>query len=154
MKNVTMREETMLIDEVKKRIMNEYANLNKFYVCSRVKHADRWKDYRARGANIISTWIDEAGAGETESYSELWVRIQKEVRESNGLIMLLEPDDFPLKGALVEAGMALAYDKPVFVYAPDVKLEGITFRPIGSWIKHPNVFFIDNLEQFLGINNG
>ncbi len=117
------------------------------YVCSRVKHAERWKKYRADGAHIISSWIDEAGVGETENYSELWTRIQDEVQRCDALVMLLEPDDFPLKGALVEVGMAIAYNKPVFVYAKDVVMECITFRPVGSWIKHPNVIFVTDLDK-------
>lgn len=122
-----------------------------FYVCSRVKQAPRWLDFRSRGARIVSSWIDEAGVGETACFSDLWLRIEMEVKTADALVLLLEPDDFPLKGALVEAGMALAFGKPVYIYAPDVVLEGITFRPVGSWIKHPKVKFIDDLEVLLDI---
>lgn len=125
-----------------------------YYVASRVKHADYWKSLRVKGARIISTWIDEAGVGETSDLSKLWENISYQIYKSNGLVMRLEPDDFPLKGALVEAGMAIAFRKPIRIYAPNVVIEDISYRPIGSWVKHPYVKFIDSIEKYLGVENG
>lgn len=126
----------------------------KYYVASRASIPERsamWRDLRARGANIISSWIDEAGVGETGDFSELWTRIMAEIHHSDGLVLFLHPDDFPLKGALIETGMAIGMGKPVHIYAKGVEMEGITFRPVGSWIKHPSVRFIHDLEEFFGV---
>lgn len=104
-----------------------------------------WRDLRAAGWPIVSTWIDEAGPGETPDLSELWQRIEAEVRQAHGLILHVEPDDFPLKGALIEVGMALALGKRVGVYAPGVELEPRSMRPLGSWATHPMVSICETL---------
>lgn len=100
-----------------------------------------WRKLRDAGAPIISSWIDEDGPGQTQDFGELWTRIAREVTSADGLILYVEPDDFPLKGALVEVGMALAVERPVYVVAPAVKLETRSLRPLGSWASHPLVHF-------------
>ena len=112
------------------------------YTASRTHHANKWKSARARGEPIISTWIDEAGAGGSPSLSDLWVRNINEAVSADALVVLIERDDFPLKGALVEIGAALAAGNPVFVVLdPDIQLEERSMRPVGSWLRHPLVSF-------------
>lgn len=110
------------------------------YVASRASHPARpamWRGFRDLGWRIVSSWIDEAGPGETADMGELWARIGREIREADGLILYAEPADFPLKGALIEAGMALALGKPVAVVLPGGIEDGRSCRPIGSWVHHP-----------------
>ena len=57
---------------------------------------------------VKSSWIDEAGAGETEDIADLWARVLREVEACDRLVLYVEADDFPLKGALIEVGAALA----------------------------------------------
>lgn len=111
------------------------------YIASRATedYAATWRRLREEHrVPITCTWIDEVGKGESD-YTELWPRIAEEIRNSFGLILYAAKDDFPLKGAFIEAGMALAMGKPVVCVLPDVVLEKHTCRPIGSWIRHPNV---------------
>jgi hypothetical protein len=82
--------------------------------------------------------IDEAGEGETADFCELWKRIESEISASWGLVLYAERSDFPLKGAFVEVGMALALRKPIAVVI-DFEPEGDSMRPIGSWLAHPLV---------------
>lgn len=123
------------------------------YVASRASIPERsamWRDLRDNdGVPIISSWIDEAGEGETASNRELWGRIDKEISESVALLLYVEPDDFPLKGALVEVGMALARGLHVLVVSPRVTLEPHTLRPIGSWAAHPLVEFYGSMHAAL-----
>lgn len=131
--------------------MNKRA-VSPIYVASRVKYAEMWKKYRAAGTPIISTWIDEAGEGETADFGELWQRIREEIRRSNALVLYVAgPEDFPFKGALVEVGIALAMDKPVYVAIDleKVKLEGRTLRPVGSWLKDRSVKVYAELDDAL-----
>lgn len=117
------------------------------YVCSRTHHAGLWKEYRAAGVPIIASWINEAGAGETENFGVLWERIRQEVLSATHVIVFACASDFPLKGALVEAGMAIAAGKPIhLVLARDVLLEPRSCRPIGSWINHPLVKRFESVE--------
>jgi hypothetical protein len=119
------------------------------YVASRASLPERparWRQLRDAGWPIVSTWIDEAGEGETADLGELWTRIESEVRRSAGVLLHVESDDFPLKGALIEVGMALGMGRRVGVYAPGVSLEERSMRPIGSWARHPMVSMFDTLE--------
>lgn len=110
-----------------------------------------WRAYRARGAKIVSTWIDEAGEGETADFTELWHRIQTEIWQCTRLVFYAEASDFPLKGAIIETGMALAFGRPVWVLGKGIKLEGRTARPFGSWIYHPSVEMVrpDVTDDFI-----
>jgi hypothetical protein len=113
-----------------------------------------WRAYRDAGHPIISTWIDEAGEGETDDLGELWERIAAEVASSCGLVLYVEAEDFPLKGAFVEVGMALALGKQINIVAPDVQLEPCSLRPIGSWAAHKNVCFFETVSDALNSLNG
>jgi hypothetical protein len=124
----------------------------KFYVASRASLPERpamWRDLRARGVEITSTWIDEAGEGETACMIDLWRKIMWEVREATALILYVEPEDFPLKGALIEVGAAMALSKRILVVAPGVELEPRSMRPLGSWAMHPLVTFHDTVKHAL-----
>lgn len=107
-----------------------------------------WRKLRSEGANIISSWIDQAGPGETPDISQHWQDICREVSSAERLILYVEHDDFPLKGAFIEAGIALSRGIPIFVVSPDCDFVPPRYRPIGSWITHPLVT-ICSLEQAL-----
>lgn len=120
------------------------------YVASRASvpaRSEMWRRLRESGWNITSTWIDEAGEGATEDFTELWWRIGAEIAKSAGLVLYAEREDFPLKGALIEAGMALGMEKPVYVCLPGILLGARTDRPIGSWIRHPLVHRVETVEE-------
>lgn len=91
------------------------------YIASKTKHAWLWRDLRAAGAPIISTWIDEAGEGESADLHDLWERCISESKGCKTLIAYREPNDV-LKGAWVEIGAALANERPVYA----VGLDGFT----------------------------
>ena len=83
------------------------------YTASKTKHADKWKAYRSQGYPVISTWIDEAGEGESSCLADLWRRCIEESANAAALVLYAEPDDV-LKGAWTELGAALACGVPVF----------------------------------------
>jgi hypothetical protein len=91
------------------------------YIASKTRHADRWLAMRAAGAPIISTWIDEAGEGESADLHDLWERCISESKSCDTLIVYRESQDI-LKGAWVEIGAALASGVPVYA----VGLDGFT----------------------------
>lgn len=85
--------------------------------------------------------------GETKSFAELWTRIENEVYKCRTLVLYVEPGDFPLKGALIEVGMALAFKRPVFISCENVVINGYTSRPLGSWIQHPDVTLLGAIDR-------
>jgi hypothetical protein len=89
-----------------------------------------WRELKAKGWPIVSSWIYEDGPGQTEDMSELWLRCISEVRTSSAVVVYAEQGDLPLKGALVEVGAALTNRIPVYV---------VSEVDLGSWTKHPDV---------------
>lgn len=116
------------------------------YCASRASLPERpamWRRLRdEEGWDIVSSWIDEAGPGETADMGELWSRIRREIQSAVGVVLYVEPDDFPLTGALVECGIAVGLGKPVaVVLGGGLRLEPGSLRPLGSWAQHPSVTF-------------
>lgn len=107
----------------------------RIYTASKTRHAPLWKERRECGFNVISTWIDEAGAGESASMVDLWIRCVREASEADALIVYAEDGDV-LKGGLVEVGAALASGKPVYAVGPVQ----------GSWVEHPLVLRCSTLD--------
>lgn len=92
------------------------------YIASKTKHARRWRYLRDKvGEPIISTWIDEAGEGESACLHDLWRRCLQEAASARVLIVYREKDEV-MKGAWVEVGAALANGVPVFA----IGLDGFT----------------------------
>lgn len=123
------------------------------YAASRASVPERgqmWRRLRADGVPIVASWIDEDGEGQTQDLRELWSRIEREVTGANLLVLYAEPGDFPLKGAYIEIGMALAAHVPVICVLPGVVLEPRSLRPLGSWARHRLVGFADTVAEAVG----
>lgn len=103
------------------------------YIASKMKHADRWRFLRDKvGEPIISTWIDEAGEGESSDLHDLWRRCLTEASSCQVLIAYREKDEV-LKGGWVEIGAALSSGIPVYAVGLEeftiAKYRGITHFP-------------------------
>lgn len=105
------------------------------YLASKTKHAPRWCELREQGWNIISTWIDEAGEGETSDFHDLWKRCITEASRCDHFILYREPGEV-LKGAWVELGAALSSEIPI-IYA--VGIEEFTISKSHHIIKCSNL---------------
>jgi len=92
-----------------------YASGNPFggiYLASKAKHGPRWRQLRAAGWPINSTWIDECEVGKTVDWADLWTRNIREASEARVLIAYHESGE-TMKGALTEIGAALANGRAV-----------------------------------------
>lgn len=106
------------------------------YVCSRTKHAPMWRRM-ADGFPIGCSWIHHEG----EADSTLWDNIVNEVAKSTAVVIYARPEDFPLKGAFVEVGVALCMGIPVYAAFPEIDLS-----LVGSWVKHSDVEVVSGLD--------
>jgi hypothetical protein len=105
------------------------------YIASKTKHAGLWIELRNRYP-IISTWIDEAGVGETSDWPDLWNRCISEASMASALVLYKEKEEI-LKGAWVEVGAALAYGVPVFA----VGIEDFSVK------HHPGITLCNTIEE-------
>lgn len=85
-----------------------------FYLASKTEHAPKWRELRAKGYDIISTWIDEAGPGESVDLVSLAMRCIREPAQANFFILYCQPGEH-LKFALAELGAALSAGTDVLV---------------------------------------
>ena len=124
------------------------------YVASKTRLAPIWQDlrdmWRPSGIEIISTWIDEAGEGETSDFPGLWQRCIGESSRADFLIAVHEPGDV-WKGAFIEIGSALASGRTVLLVGD----------PPGTWMEHYAVRRVPTISHALdyiidikGIRNG
>lgn len=96
-----------------------------------MKHVAIWQDLRSKGHAIISTWIDEAGEGQTADYSELAQRCLDEIEMCHFLVLYCEPDEV-LKGAILEAGAALHAGREVICIGDCPSISRV-FRKHEKW---------------------
>lgn len=115
---------------------------NRIYIASKTKHAELWKALRDEGLPIISTWIDEAGSGETLDYAEFWTRCLSEIHRSTALILYHEDGETP-KGSYIEVGAALVLEVPIFIVG----------NPPGTFVHHPGVMRCSTLLDALKATN-
>jgi hypothetical protein len=108
-----------------------------FYVASKVKHTQLWRGLRERGCNITASWIDEAEEGQTASYSELAERCLRDIKVSRFVVLYCKHGEL-LKGALIEAGMALALNKEVRCVGNCHSISRV-FKSHPLWKKHRSI---------------
>ena len=96
----------------------EMRELAGVYIASKTKHGPRWRDMRAAGAPIVSTWIDEAEAGATSDWPDLWRRCVSEASAAATTIVYAEAGEI-LKGGWIEVGAALAHGRRVIAVVAD-----------------------------------
>lgn len=117
----------------------------KVYGASKLKHAELW-------LKLADEWIDDnihfiarwprfhvGTTPDAPCYAKVaWQHDLEDVSQSDIVMVYAEPDD-KLRGALVEAGMALASGIPVIVVGdhPDY----------GTWRYHPLVYIVDGLDE-------
>lgn len=103
------------------------------YIASKTKHADKWRRIAKLHA-VNSTWIYEAGEGETSDFHDLWRRCMNESKTCTAMVVYREPDDI-LKGAWMEMGAAISHNIPVHA----VGLEEFTIGKSKFVTHHPNI---------------
>jgi len=127
----------------------------KIYMASKLKHFAKWRVLKENRSDFIftSTWFYEAhieaeteaqGFGSSAISKEkcelVWIINDHDVKICDFLIVYSEECD-RLKGALIEAGLAIAYGKRVIVVGQNTDY--------GTWQFHPSVTRVDTIEEAL-----
>ena len=118
--------------------------MKSFYVASKVKHAEMWKRVaRETGIRIVSTWIHEAGEGQTVDYTELSQRCISEISGASAFILYCEPGEVH-KGALIESGVALTMGVHVYCVGTCDSLNRVfSAHPLWHESKSVNAAIVD-----------
>lgn len=114
------------------------------YIASKTKHAAKWRELCVKfEVPIISTWINEAEAGQTADLGELWVRMLREVSLCDFLLLYVEPGEV-LGGALIELGAALAANVKIRVCH-----NGVMPPQLKTAQFHPSISFYNDILDAL-----
>lgn len=123
----------------------------KIYLASKLHHAQKLRDLRTTWKDqivITSRWLDmthielEENIHLPEVYTWCWALDIRDILNSDYLIVYGKPDD-NLRGACVEAGVALGNDMPVFCIG--------NCPSYGTWQYHPQVVRVLDINQAIDI---
>lgn len=124
----------------------------KVYIASKFKYGKKWKelqdaayfyDHAWSGVEFVSRWFlnyYDNVPDEPQFCKIGWIHDIEDIAKADAVIVYSEAED-NLRGALVEAGAAIALDKYVIVVGehPDY----------GNWQYHPNVHKVTDLDAAL-----
>lgn len=112
----------------------------KVYTASKLKHAEKWKSIVIEGVEFVARWprLHVGNIPDDASYAKVfWQHDLEDVARADVILVYAEAEEH-LRGALVEAGMAIALNKIVVVVG--------THPDYGTWQHHPLVYKVDNLD--------
>jgi hypothetical protein len=114
----------------------------KVYTASKLDQAQRWKDLALEWTEVKFTarWVSQhvGSTPDHECFAKVfWEHDAEDVFASDVVLVFAESHEH-LRGALVEAGMAIAFGREVIVVGshPDY----------GTWQYHPAVYRVPNLD--------
>lgn len=116
------------------------------YTASKLKHAAMWREMCATTPHIQAhaRWLKHNAMGTPpdtpEHAAEFWMQNEQDVRDADAVLVYAAEDDH-LRGALVEAGIAIATGVPVLVIG--------NHHDYGTWQHHPCVTRMDDLASAL-----
>ena len=121
----------------------------KIYCASKSKHAPLWVEWKAKGAQITSSWLAKFDQGRLSDQTSHWDAILEDIKNSDGLLFYSEPGEIQ-KGAIAEFGIAFALGKKLFYVGP--------IEDSLTAVEHKGVIHYPTLEDFFakecGITNG
>ena len=112
------------------------------YTASKLHHRERWRSLRSQWPDVTFTarWpdLDKDIPSSSDEARSNWLKDEEDVRRAD-VVMVYAEDGDHLRGALIEAGMAIALGKTVMVVGehPD----------FGTWRHHPRVVHASDLDH-------
>ncbi len=115
------------------------------YTASKLKHAAKWRALCAATPHIQAhaRWLKHTAMGTpdtADNAAEFWLQDEQDVRDADACLVFAEGDDH-LRGALVEAGIAIATGVPVVVVGEHADY--------GTWQYHPGVTRMPDMASAL-----
>lgn len=119
--------------------------MKRIYFASKLEEASRWRALCETCKDIIAhaRWLKHNKIGTPngpEYAAKFWLEDEADIGTADAIIVFAT-DGQHLRGALVEAGMAIAMKKPVYVIGdhPDY----------GTWRYHPGVVRVKSIDEAL-----
>ena len=112
------------------------------YTASKLSRAEMWRRLHDRWPHVYfhARWLkhNQIGTPDLREYAgRFWLEDEGDVRQADALLVYAEGDE-KLRGALVEAGMAIAFKIPVIVVGDHLDY--------GTWRYHPGVTIVADMD--------
>jgi hypothetical protein len=113
------------------------------YTASKLSTAPLWRELSKKWPHVLfhARWLkhNEIGTPDLREYAgRFWQEDEQDVKCSDAVLVYAKEGEH-LRGALVEAGMAIAYTIPIIVVG--------THPDYGTWQYHPCVERVKDLDE-------
>lgn len=117
----------------------------RIYTASKLKHAAKWRQLCEDNAVLYAhaRWLKHSRMqtpDTPENAKTFWLQDEQDVKDADVVLVYAESDD-KLRGALVEAGIAIACGIPVIVVGEH--------EDYGTWQYHPGVRRMPSLASVI-----
>lgn len=117
------------------------------YTASKLKHAAMWRGICAGTPHVQfhARWLKHSAIGTpdtAEHAADFWMQDEQDVKHADAVLVFAGTGEH-LRGALVEAGMAIAYGVPVIVIGQS--------DDYGTWQHHPGVTKAMDMDDAMSI---
>lgn len=124
------------------KTIQENFNYLRIYSAGKVWHAPKFRDLRDNsGYNIIANWID--WGDQANGDSRVWPHCLRDASNCDLLILYSEEQNEEQRGAIMEAGHAMATGKPVYAIGKCKTLQANSISDVAftnnakwHWTKH------------------
>lgn len=116
------------------------------YTASKLEEAEMWLEIQKTHPGVFfhARWLKHTQIGtqdKAKRAQEFWIQDEEDVVGSD-VVLVFARDGQVMKGALVEAGMAIAMGIPVIVVGDH--------PAYSTWVYHPGVMRVATLDEALG----
>jgi hypothetical protein len=115
-----------------------------------------WRQLREQhGYLITSTWIDRFGGRDADHISDLWVmselwqRLEKEIAQSERLVIDLAGEQLSPSGVFIEVHMAASAGVDVYIVLNGLEIDPIKYPVMERWLERPLVKFVPDMSSAL-----
>jgi hypothetical protein len=107
------------------------------------------------GYLITSTWIDRFGSKDADHGADMWVmseqwqRMEKEIAQSERLIIDLAGEQLSASGVFIEVHMAASAGVDVYIVLNGIEINPVKYPVMERWLERPLVKFVPDMASAL-----
>jgi hypothetical protein len=115
-----------------------------------------WRKLREQhGYLITSTWIDRFGGKDADHGADMWVmseqwqRIEREIAQSQRLVIDLAGEEITRYGVFIEVHMAASAGVDVYIVLNGLEIDPVRYPEMERWLERPLVRFVPDMASAL-----
>lgn len=107
------------------------------------------------GYLITSTWIDRFGGKDADHCADLWVmseqwqRMEREISQSERMVIDLAGEEISRYGVFIEVHMAASARVDVYIVLNGIEINPVKYPVMERWLERPLVKFVPDMASAL-----